>query len=144
MSGERKAIRVMVAKMGLDTHDVGAKVVAQGLRDAGMEVIYLGMRHTPRELAAIAVEEDADIVGVSILSGAHRSLVTGLLRALEEAGLDNVKVAIGGTIPDRDAEEFSKDRRVLGVFGPGSSINRIVAAIQGSSPTGQEARVDRG
>ncbi len=132
MTNERPA-RVAVAKLGLDTHDVGAKVVAQALRNAGVEVVFLGGRNTPADLAGIAAQEDVDVIGVSILSGAHRTLVPQLLRSLDEAKLVGVKVLLGGTIPDADADELSRHPRVGGIFGPGSSPERIVAAFRSAA-----------
>ncbi len=122
--------RVIVAKMGLDTHDVGAKLLAQAFRDAGMEVIYLGDRNRPDEVAAVAVEEDVDVVGVSLLSGAHRTLVPRLLLELERENLDDVGVLIGGTIPAKDGRTYAADPRVLGVFGPGSSTDRVIEVVR--------------
>jgi methylmalonyl-CoA mutase C-terminal domain/subunit len=118
-------IRVIVAKVGLDGHDRGAKVVARALRDAGMEVVYTGLHQTPEQIAEAVLEEDADALGISILSGAHMTLVPQILELLRERGLDEVCVVVGGTIPGDDAEAL----RALGVaevFTPGSPTSAIV------------------
>jgi methylmalonyl-CoA mutase C-terminal domain/subunit len=125
---ERK-IRAIVAKPGLDGHDRGAKVVARALRDAGMEVIYTGLRQTPEMIAEAALQEDADIVGLSILSGAHMALVPRVLEILEENGQDKVKVFLGGIIPDEDVSKL-KDLGVAGIYGPGTSTEDIVRDIR--------------
>src|SRR5512145_1883955 len=114
-----KKIRVLVAKPGLDGHDRGAKVVARALRDAGMEVIYTGLRQTPEMIAEAALHEDVDIVGLSILSGAHMALAPRILELLKSNGQDNVKVFIGGIIPDEDMLRL-KELGVVGVYGPGT------------------------
>jgi methylmalonyl-CoA mutase C-terminal domain/subunit len=120
------AIRVVVAKIGLDGHDRGAKVIARGLRDAGMEVIYTGLRRGPDELAEIVLQEDADVLGLSILSGAVLGLTTTMLEALQRRGLDDVLVIVGGIIPPTLARSLS-EVGVEGAFGPGSSLQEIVA-----------------
>ncbi len=125
---ERK-IRVLVAKPGLDGHDRGAKVVARALRDAGMEVIYTGLRQTPEMIAEAALQEDVDVVGLSILSGAHMALAPRILELLKSNGQSNVKVFIGGIIPDEDAPRL-KELGVTGVYGPGSSTEQIVIDIR--------------
>lgn len=125
---ERK-IRVLVAKPGLDSHDRGAKVVARALRDAGMEVIYTGLRQTPDQIAEAALQEDVDVVGISILSGAHRVLVPRIVERLRELGLSDVLVVVGGIIPPDDVP-FLLERGVAAVFGPGSSTADIVAFIE--------------
>jgi methylmalonyl-CoA mutase C-terminal domain/subunit len=131
---ERK-IRVIVAKPGLDGHDRGAKVVARALRDAGMEVIYTGLRQTPEMIAEAALQEDADAIGLSILSGAHMALVPRVMELLAANGQENVKVFLGGIVPDEDIPVL-KEMGVTGVYGPGSPttiiIEEITAAIQGS------------
>src|SRR5512147_2247887 len=114
-----KKIRVLVAKPGLDGHDRGAKVVARALRDAGMEVIYTGLRHTPEMIAEAALQEDVDVVGLSILSGAHMVLVPRIMELLLANGQDNVLVYVGGIIPDEDVPAL-KAAGVDGVYGPGS------------------------
>jgi methylmalonyl-CoA mutase C-terminal domain/subunit len=122
-------IRVLVAKPGLDGHDRGAKVVARALRDAGMEVIYTGVRQTPEMIAEAALQEDVDVVGLSILSGAHMALAPRILELLKTNGQENVKVFIGGIIPDEDAPRL-KEMGVHGVYGPGASTEQIVADIR--------------
>lgn len=125
---ERK-IRVLVAKPGLDGHDRGAKVVARALRDAGMEVIYTGLRQTPEMIAEAALQEDVDVVGLSILSGAHMALAPRILDLLKANGQDQVKVFIGGIIPDEDAPRL-KELGITGVYGPGASTEQIVTDIR--------------
>ena len=126
-------IRVLVAKPGLDGHDRGAKVVARGLRDAGMEVIYTGLHRSPVQIAEAALQEDAAVVGLSVLSGAHTTLVPKVVSALQERGMDDVLVVVGGIIPDGDVETLEADG-VAKVFGPGSRIEEIVAYIEDSAP----------
>jgi methylmalonyl-CoA mutase C-terminal domain/subunit len=123
-SVERK-IRVLIAKPGLDGHDRGAKVVARAYRDAGMEVIYTGLHQTPEQIAEAALQEDVDVVGISILSGAHNTLVPKIIRALRERGLDDVLVIVGGIIPAEDIP-FLKSQGVTEVFGPGTETEEIV------------------
>ena len=125
---ERK-IRVLVAKPGLDGHDRGAKVVARALRDAGMEVIYTGLRQTPEMISEAALQEDVDVVGLSILSGAHMKLVPRILELLKANGQEHVKVFLGGIIPDLDAPRL-KELGVTGVYGPGASTQAIVDDIR--------------
>ena len=127
---ERK-IRVLVAKPGLDGHDRGAKVVARALRDAGMEVIYTGLRQTPEMIAESALQEDVDAVGLSILSGAHLALIPRVLELLRANGQENVKVFVGGIIPDEDAPKLL-ELGVTGVYGPGTTTDTIVQDIQKS------------
>ena len=122
-------LRVLIAKPGLDGHDRGAKVVARGLRDAGFEVIYTGLHQTPEMVVATAIQEDVDVVGLSILSGAHIPLVREIQKSFKEKHVDK-PIFIGGIIPEDDAKSLT-DSGVLGVFGPGSSIKDIVAAIKG-------------
>src|SRR5512139_1030324 len=112
-------IRVLIAKPGLDGHDRGAKVVARALRDSGMEVIYTGLRQTPEMIADAALQEDVDVIGLSILSGAHGTLVPRVMRLLKEKGLERIKVFVGGIIPDSDIPGL-KAGGVAGVFGPGT------------------------
>ncbi len=126
---ENRKIRVLVAKPGLDGHDRGAKVVARALRDAGMEVIYTGLRQTPEMIAESALQEDVDAIGLSVLSGAHMELVPRLLALLAESGQDQVKVFVGGIIPDEDVPRLI-DLGVNGVYGPGTSTERIVEDIR--------------
>jgi methylmalonyl-CoA mutase C-terminal domain/subunit len=125
---ERK-IRVLVAKPGLDGHDRGAKVVARVLRDAGMEVIYTGLRQTPEMIAGAALQEDVDVIGLSVLSGAHMTLFPAILDLLKEKGLDDVLVLAGGIIPDDDVPAL-KEMGIQGVFGPGTSGKEIVEFIE--------------
>lgn len=127
MSGEEntRKIRVVVAKPGLDGHDRGAKIIARALRDAGMEVIYTGLHQTPEQIAATVIQEDADAIGLSILSGAHMTLVPKVVRLLSEQGVDDVVITVGGTIPADDIPELEK-LGVAKVFTPGSSTDEIV------------------
>lgn len=122
-------VRVLVAKPGLDGHDRGAKVVARALRDAGMEVIYTGLRQTPEMIAESALQEDVDAIGISILSGAHMVLVPRLMELLRENGQESVKVFVGGIIPDEDVPRLI-DMGISGVYGPGTSTERIVEEIR--------------
>jgi len=122
-------IRVLVAKPGLDGHDRGAKVVARALRDAGMEVIYTGLRQTPEMIAEAALQEDVNAIGLSILSGAHMTLVPRILELLKVNGLEHVKVFLGGIIPDQDVHRL-KEMGVTGVYGPGASTEMIVNDIR--------------
>ena len=125
---ERK-IRVLVAKPGLDGHDRGAKVVARALRDAGMEVVYTGLRFTPEMVAEAALQEDVDVVGLSILSGAHMALMPRVLELLKANGQEHVKVVVGGIIPDEDVPRL-KEMGVVGVYGPGTLTDDIVKDIR--------------
>jgi len=127
MSGNM--IRVLVAKPGLDGHDRGAKVVARALRDAGMEVIYTGLRQTPEMIAEAALQEDVDAVGLSILSGAHMALAPRILELLKANGQEDVKVFLGGIIPDED-EPNLKEMGITGIYGPGTSTEDIVHDIR--------------
>ncbi len=124
-----RRIRVLIAKPGLDGHDRGAKVVARALRDAGMEVIYTGLRQTPEMIAEAALQEDVDVVGLSILSGAHMALVPRVIELLRQNGQDHVKVFVGGIIPDEDVPAL-KEMGVLEVYGPGTLTSDIVDAIR--------------
>jgi methylmalonyl-CoA mutase C-terminal domain/subunit len=128
-------IRVVVAKPGLDGHDRGAKIIARALRDAGMEVIYTGLHQTPEQIAETVVQEDADAVGLSILSGAHMTLVPRVVTLLQEQGVDDVVVTVGGTIPSEDIPELKK-LGVAEVFTPGSSTQEIVDYIRGAVDPG--------
>ena len=127
----QRKIRVVVAKPGLDGHDRGAKVIARALRDAGMEVIYTGLHQTPEQIAETVLQEDADAVGLSILSGAHMTLVPKVVRLLEEQGADDVVVTVGGTIPAEDIPELKK-LGVAEIFTPGSSTQEIIDFIRGA------------
>jgi methylmalonyl-CoA mutase, C-terminal domain len=131
---ERK-IRVLVAKPGLDGHDRGAKLVARALRDAGMEVIYTGLRQTPEMIAETALQEDVEVVGLSILSGAHMTLAPKIMAQLKAKQLDDVLVIIGGIIPAEDVESL-RQLGVHGVFGPGTSTQDIIDFIRQKIPTG--------
>jgi methylmalonyl-CoA mutase, C-terminal domain len=124
-----KRIRVIIAKPGLDGHDRGAKVIARALRDAGMEVIYTGLRQTPEQIVAAAIQEDADVIGLSILSGAHNSICPRLMELLREHGLTDVLVVLGGIIPDADLPTL-KAMGVSAVFRPGTSMQEIIDFIQ--------------
>jgi methylmalonyl-CoA mutase cobalamin-binding domain/chain len=128
-------IRVVVAKPGLDGHDRGAKIIARALRDAGMEVIYTGLHQTPDQIVETAIQEDADAVGISILSGAHMTLVPRIVALLKENGAEDVLVVVGGTIPADDAEELKRDHGVAEVFGPGASTADIVDFLRGAVAT---------
>jgi methylmalonyl-CoA mutase C-terminal domain/subunit len=123
-------LRIVIAKPGLDGHDRGAKIIARALRDAGIEVIYTGLHQTPEQIAETAIQEDADAVGISILSGAHMTLVPQILELLRENGAEDVLVIVGGTIPVEDAAEL-RQRGVAAVFGPGSSTGDIVDLLRG-------------
>src|SRR5262245_10406890 len=123
-----KKIRVVIAKPGLDGHDRGAKVIARALRDAGMEVIYTGLRQTPEQIAAAALQEDADVIGLSILSGAHMHICPRLMDLLKEKGLDRVTVLVGGIIPDVDVQKL-REIGIAGVFLPGSPMQQIIEFI---------------
>ena len=123
----------MIAKPGLDGHDRGAKIIARALRDAGMEVIYTGLHQTPEQIVETAIQEDADAVGISILSGAHMTLVPRILDGLKENGAEDVLVVVGGTIPKEDSEEL-KQRGVAEVFTPGAPTTEIVDFLKGKVP----------
>jgi methylmalonyl-CoA mutase C-terminal domain/subunit len=135
-----KRIRVLIAKPGLDGHDRGAKVVARALRDAGMEVIYTGLRQTPEMIVEAALQEDVDVVGLSVLSGAHMTLFPRIVGLLEENGLDDVLVLAGGIIPDEDVSVLN-EMGVRGIFGPGTSTGDIVEFIEEEIGKRQVGRV---
>ena len=126
-----RTIRVVIAKPGLDGHDRGAKIIARSLRDAGMEVIYTGLHQTPEQIVETAIQEDADAVGVSILSGAHMTLVPRIVEGLRANGADDVLVVVGGTVPPDDADEL-KALEVAEVFGPGATTSEIVDFLRGA------------
>ncbi len=128
-----RRIRVLVAKPGLDGHDRGAKVIARALRDAGMEVVYTGLRQTPDMIVNAALQEDVQVIGLSILSGAHNAIVPRVLELLRERGMDDVLVLVGGIIPDEDAAEL-KRLGVAGIFQPGASLDSIVQFIRERAP----------
>ena len=129
MTGDSRPIRVLVAKPGLDGHDRGAKVVARALRDAGMEVIYTGIRQTPQMIAQAASQEDVDVLGLSILSGAHLEILPEVMRLLREQGMGHVLVVVGGIIPGED-RQLLLDVGINAIFAPGTPISRIVEFIQ--------------
>jgi methylmalonyl-CoA mutase, C-terminal domain len=128
-----KKIRVVIAKPGLDGHDRGAKIIARALRDAGMEVIYTGLHQTPEQIVETAVQEDADAVGISILSGAHMTLVPKILDLLRENEVEDVLVVVGGTIPREDADEL-RELGVAEIFTPGAPTTEIVEFIRDRVP----------
>jgi len=133
MVQESHPIRVLVAKPGLDGHDRGAKVIARALRDAGMEVIYTGIRQTPQMIVQAAAQEDVNVLGLSILSGAHLEILPEIMRLLREEGMDDVLVVLGGIIPEQDREPLLK-MGIAAVFGPGTSTQQIVEFVQQESP----------
>jgi methylmalonyl-CoA mutase C-terminal domain/subunit len=139
-----RKLRVVIAKPGLDGHDRGAKVIARALRDAGMEVIYTGLRQTPEMIATTALQEDADVVGLSILSGAHNHIAPRLMELLRQKGLDDVLVLIGGIIPDVDIPKL-KAIGVKGIFLPGTPMQEIVDFIRANvrSSTGSDGSAAR-
>ena len=128
-----RPIRVLVAKPGLDGHDRGAKVIARALRDAGMEVIYTGLRQTPEMIVSAALQEDVQVVGLSILSGAHNAIVPRVIELLRENDMEDVKLIVGGIVPDEDAALLKK-QGVAAVFQPGASLDAIVGFIRGAVP----------
>ncbi len=123
-----RKIRVVIAKPGLDGHDRGAKVIARALRDAGMEVIYTGLRQTPEQVMSAALQEDADVIGLSILSGAHMHICPRLMQLLHDKGMDDVLVVVGGIIPDVDIPRL-RDIGVKGIFLPGTPMQEIIDFI---------------
>jgi methylmalonyl-CoA mutase C-terminal domain/subunit len=133
-AASRGKIRVVVAKPGLDGHDRGAKIIARALRDAGMEVIYTGLHQTPEQITATVIQEDADAVGLSILSGAHMTLVPKVAELLKEQGADDVVLVVGGTIPHDDIPELKK-LGVAEVFTPGAPTQEIVDFLRGAVST---------
>jgi methylmalonyl-CoA mutase C-terminal domain/subunit len=134
-----RRIRVLVAKPGLDGHDRGAKIVARALRDAGMEVIYTGLRQTPEQIATAALQEDVDAIGISILSGAHSTIVPRICELLRAEGLNDVLVVVGGIIPDEDIPAL-KQAGVAEVFQPGASTQAIVNFIRSRTAATQEPK----
>jgi methylmalonyl-CoA mutase C-terminal domain/subunit len=127
-----RKLRVIIAKPGLDGHDRGAKVIARALRDAGMEVVYTGLRQTPEQIVSAALQEDADVIGLSILSGAHNHIAPRLMELIREKGLDDVLVVIGGIIPDIDIPKL-KELGVKGIFLPGTPMREIVEFINANA-----------
>ena len=127
-----RKIRVVVAKPGLDGHDRGAKIIARALRDAGMEVIYTGLHQTPEQIVETVLQEDADAVGLSILSGAHMTLVPRITKLLREQGLDDVLVTVGGIIPDDDIPALT-EAGVAAVFGPGTTIGQVATFLRANA-----------
>jgi methylmalonyl-CoA mutase C-terminal domain/subunit len=130
---ETRKIRVLIAKPGLDSHDRGAKVVARALRDAGMEVIYTGLRQTPEQIAETALQEDVDVIGLSILSGAHKTLFPRIMELLEQKELTDVMVFAGGIIPEEDVPELKK-LGIKGIFGPGTTTETIIRYVFDNVP----------
>ena len=130
---DARKIRVLIAKPGLDSHDRGAKVVARALRDAGMEVIYTGLRQTPEQIAETALQEDVDVIGLSILSGAHRTLIPRIMERLKEQGLTDVMVFAGGIIPEEDVSEMKK-LGIKEIFGPGTTTEEIIRYVMDNLP----------
>ena len=135
MTQEANPIRVLVAKPGLDGHDRGAKIIARALRDAGMEVIYTGIRQTPEMIVQAAAQEDVGVVGLSILSGAHLEIVPRIMELLRSQGMEDVLVVLGGIVPEQDREPLAQ-MGVAAVFGPGTSTQQIVEYIRS---TGQSS-----
>jgi len=127
-----RRLRVVIAKPGLDGHDRGAKVIARALRDAGMEVIYTGLRQTPEQIVTAALQEDSDVIGLSILSGAHNHIAPRLMELLKEKGLDDVLVVIGGIIPDVDVPRL-KAIGIKGVFLPGTPMQEIIDFVNANA-----------
>ncbi len=132
-----RKIRAIIAKPGLDGHDRGAKVIARALRDAGMEVVYTGLRQTPEQIVAAALQEDADVIGLSILSGAHNHICPRVVQLLKEKGLDDVLVVVGGIIPDVDVPKLQAIG-IRGIFRPGSPMHEIVEFIEKNVRPGVE------
>jgi methylmalonyl-CoA mutase C-terminal domain/subunit len=132
MSKEQK-IRVLIAKPGLDSHDRGAKIVARALRDAGMEVIYTGLRQTPEQIVETALQEDVDVIGLSILSGAHTTLFPRIMKLVKEKGLNDVMVFAGGIIPEEDVAQMKK-LGVKEIFGPGTPTETLVKFVRKNVP----------
>ena len=132
-----ESVRVLIAKPGLDGHEAGAKLVARALRDAGMEVIYTGSRQTPQMIAESAIQEDVDVVGLSILSGAHKELSKRVIQALRERDAGNIIIVVGGIIPERDVP-MMREMGVAGVFGPGSNTREIAEFIRRAALEGKD------
>lgn len=143
MTANQSIIRILIAKPGLDGHDRGAKALAYALRDNGMEVLYTGIRQTPEAIVQSALQEDVDIIGLSCLSGAHNVLFPRVVELLREKGAEDIIVIGGGVIPEDDIP-FLNEKGVKAIFGPGSSIDSIVATIQESVRHGREGKRVRG
>ena len=133
-SSTSRPIRVLVAKPGLDGHDRGAKVITRALRDAGMEVIYTGLRQTPEQIVSASLQEDVEFIGLSILSGAHTVIVPRVMALLKENGMDDVRVILGGIIPDSDVDTM-KGLGVAAIFQPGTSLESIVEFLRENRPS---------
>ena len=133
MRSESPPIRVLVAKPGLDGHDRGAKVIARALRDAGMEVVYTGLRQSPEQIVNAALQEDVEFIGLSILSGAHMAIVPRVLALLEEADATDIRVIVGGIIPDADIPAL-REKGVAAVFQPGASLESIATFLRENRP----------
>ncbi len=131
---QQRKLRVVIAKPGLDGHDRGAKVVARALRDAGIEVIYTGLRQSPEQIVAAAAQEDADVIGLSILSGAHLAICRRVVDLLRERGMEGVRVFVGGIIPAQDIPEL-REMGIHDVFLPGASTQDVIRAIESGTPT---------
>ena len=129
----KRRIRVLIAKPGLDSHDRGAKVVARALRDAGMEVIYTGLRQTPEQIAETALQEDVDVIGLSILSGAHKTLFPRIMGLLKKQDLTDVMVFAGGIVPEEDTDEMKK-LGIKEIFGPGTTTDAIIQYVRDNLP----------
>ena len=130
---KEKKIRILIAKPGLDSHDRGAKVVARALRDAGMEVIYTGLRQTPEQIAETALQEDVDVIGLSILSGAHKTLFPRIMDLIKQKGLTDVMVFAGGIIPEEDVPQLKK-LGIKEIFGPGTTTEAIIKYVFDNVP----------
>ncbi len=130
---DKRKIRVLIAKPGLDSHDRGAKVVARALRDAGMEVIYTGLRQTPEQIVETALQEDVDVIGLSILSGAHKTLFPRIMELLKKQGLTDVMVFAGGIVPEEDVVEMKK-LGIKEIFGPGTTTDSIIQYVRDNLP----------
>ncbi|AEB94344.1 MAG: cobalamin B12-binding domain-containing protein [Metallosphaera sp.] len=137
-----KRIKVVVAKLGLDGHDRGAKVVARALKDAGMEVVYTGLRQTPEQIVRTAIQEDADVIGISILSGAHLELIPKIVEAMRKVGLNDVGLIVGGVIPPEDIDRL-KSMGVDEVFLPGTSLKEIANKVTNLAIAKRGIRVER-
>ena len=129
--GKKGKIRILIAKPGLDGHDRGAKVIARALRDAGMEVIYTGLRQSPEDIVEAAIQEDVQFIGLSILSGAHNHIFPKVVELLKEKNIDDIRIIAGGIIPDEEIPKWN-EMGIEAIFGPGSSTNEIIDYINGT------------